>query len=251
MTIQPIAVPRARQDESTAAAAPVFDLDGLRRLPETVQRWLGHTVLPGTPMYSWVELELEGQVRLGRWQRFTARQTLRPGHGFIWSATGRVGGLPVTGRESMTPWVANRVVRAPGHIPVRRAGGPDLLNDAAGRLAAQSVLVPTTYARADWEAGPTAETAYATWRIGRRVDRVRLSVADDGRAVSATLRRWGIPAGERYGRHPFGLSFEGEVLVGGVRLPERIRAGWWPDSERADEGEYLQARLVGATFHAP
>ncbi|MDP9219586.1 MAG: hypothetical protein M3P23_03500 [Actinomycetota bacterium] len=41
-------------------------------LPEPVARWLRHSVPDGTPLYTGVELEMRGEIRLGSWRRFTA-----------------------------------------------------------------------------------------------------------------------------------------------------------------------------------
>jgi hypothetical protein len=39
---------------------------------------------------------MRGHIRLGGWRPFTAQQVLAPS-GFVWAATARVAGLPVTG----------------------------------------------------------------------------------------------------------------------------------------------------------
>src|ERR1700726_3439673 len=63
---------------AAAAATEKFDPAMTAELPAAVQRWLGHAILPGTPLWRSVELTMHGQIKLGRWRPFTARQALAP-----------------------------------------------------------------------------------------------------------------------------------------------------------------------------
>jgi hypothetical protein len=47
-------------------------------LPEPARRWLTHAIAPGTQLWQSVELSMRGQIRLGAWRPFTARQVLAP-----------------------------------------------------------------------------------------------------------------------------------------------------------------------------
>ncbi|MFL6099422.1 MAG: DUF6544 family protein [Actinomycetales bacterium] len=223
-----------------------FDPSAVHGLPEPARRWLVHSVAGDTPMYTRVDLELEGHLKLGSWRRFTARQTIRPHYGYSWSATTHVATLPVSGVESMSPATARKIWQAAGLFPVVRVQGPELLNSAAGRLAAESFFVPTAFSLASWETTADLESAFATWRLGARVDRVRIDVAPSGRLRSVALRRWGSPPGARYARHPFSLRFEEELDVGGVLIPRTFTAHW--GAERPDDGAFMRAQVVAAHF---
>jgi hypothetical protein len=148
----------------------------------------------------------------------------------------------------MDPATARKVWRAVGLLPVYRTAGPEVLNSAAGRLAVDSVFVPTTFDLATWEATADPNAAFATWRVGGRVDRVRIDVAPNGRLQSVWNRRWGTPSGERYGRHPFGLTFDEEITFGGVTIPRTFTAGWGWDSDGQDAGAVLRAQVTDARF---
>jgi hypothetical protein len=89
---------------AAAAATEKFDPTMTAELPAAVQRWLSHAILPGTPLWRSVELAMHGQIKLGRWRPFTARQVLAPPDGYIWAATARVAGLPVTGYDRVNRW---------------------------------------------------------------------------------------------------------------------------------------------------
>jgi hypothetical protein len=222
--------------------------DTARTLPEPARRWLSRSVSPEAPAYSLVHLTVEGYLKLGSWHRFTAEQTIRPRHGYRWTARTRVAGIRVTGAERMNPSEAHRSWQVAGLCRLGQADGPELLNSAAGRLAAESVFVPTAAALASWEPAADSDSAFAYWRIGARVDRVRVGVAPSGRLRSASLRRWGTPPGGSYGRHPFGLRFDGEVSVQGLTIPRIMTASWWWGSDHEEAGTVLRAEVVAARF---
>jgi hypothetical protein len=70
--------------------------------PEPARRWLTHAIAPGTPLWPTVELSMRGQIRLGAWRPFTARQVLTPPRGFIWAATACLFGVPVIGFDRLS-----------------------------------------------------------------------------------------------------------------------------------------------------
>ena len=75
------------------AAAETFDPAATMGLSEPAQRWLSHAIAPGTPLWGSVELTMRGQIKLGRWRSFTARQVLTPPGGYIWAATAALAAL--------------------------------------------------------------------------------------------------------------------------------------------------------------
>jgi len=97
---------------------------------------------------------MTGEIRLGSWRRFSATQVLAPPTGFIWAANTRLFGLPVSGYDRYSSGTGQMRRRLLGVVPVMVAQGPDVTRSAAGRLAGEGVLVPTTFRRASW--APTA-----------------------------------------------------------------------------------------------
>jgi len=85
----------ARSTTGTGAFHPA----ALADLPEPARRWLTHAIEPGTPLWQSVELAMTGEIRLGSWRPFTARQVLAPPNGLIWAARARIARLPVTGYD--------------------------------------------------------------------------------------------------------------------------------------------------------
>ena len=231
------------------ARAGRFSPDLVAGLPEPARRWLTHALAPGTPLWSSVQLRMRGEIRIGTWRSFTARQVLAPPHGFIWAATARVAGLPVTGFDRYGSGTGQMRWRLLGLVPVVSGAGPDVTRSAAGRLAGEGVCwLPTAFGAARWSGGPEPDTAVATWRIGDADESVLLRVDPDGALREVRLQRWGNPDGQAFGRHPFGVAIEAERTSGGVTVPSTLRAGWWWGTDRQDAGEFFRAEVTDATF---
>lgn len=230
----------------TAEPAP-FSTVGIDGLPEPARRWLTHAITPSTPLWRSVELEMQGRIRLGSWRSFRARQVLVPGVGFIWAATTRVAGLPVSGYDRYSDGAGEMRWRLCGLLPVVTATGEDVTRSAAGRLAGEGVLVPTAFSGAHWAAsGPDAVTA--SWTVGRHRDSVDLQVGPAGELRSVTMQRWGNPSGERYGRYPFGVELDREVTFEGITVPTVLRAGWFHGTPREADGEFFRAVITAASW---
>ena len=217
-------------------------------LPEPGRRWLLHAIAPGTPLWPSVVLSMRGQIRLGGWRPFTAQQVLAPPRGFVWAATTRLFGLPVTGFDRYSSGAGQMDWRLGGLIPVVTATGADVTRSAAGRLAGEMALAPTTFRAATWTPGSDEDRAVVTWRIDEDEESAEFHVGADGRLLGVLVQRWGNPGGEPFGRHPFGVAIEAEETFDGVTIGSRLRAGWWWGTDRQDEGEFLRARITGARF---
>jgi hypothetical protein len=210
---------------------------------------LTHAIALGTPLWSSVVLTMRGQIRLGSWRRFTAREVLAPTRGFIWAAIARVAGLPLTGFDRHSSGVGQMRWSLFGLLPVMRASGVDVTRSTAGRLAGEAVLwLPTSYAAATWASGPDPDTAVATWRIGDQDDAVHLRVDSMGRLEEFRLQRWGNPDGDGFECYPFGGVVEAERGFDGVTIASHVRAGWWWGTDRQDDGEFFRATITDAAF---
>jgi hypothetical protein len=225
-----------------------FDPSMTGDLPEPARRWLTHAIAPGTPMWQSVELTMRGQIRLGAWRPFTARQVLAPPRGFVWAATARLFGLPVTGFDRLSSGSGQMRWRLGGLIRVMSATGPDVTRSAAGRLAGEMTLVPTTFPAATWTPGSDDDRVVVTWRIDDEVESAELHIGPDGRLLGVLVQRWGNPDGAPFGRYPFGVAIEAERSFSGVTIGSVLRAGWWWGTDRQPEGEFFRAEITGATF---
>ena len=233
---------------TTTTTAETFDPAATMGLPEPARRWLSHAIAPGTPLWRRAELTMHGQIKLGRWRPFTARQVLAPPDGYLWAATARLAGLPVTGYDRLGSGSGEMRWRLLRLIPVLTAAGPDVTRSACGRLAGEIVLIPTAFRHAAWSRGEHANTAVATWRFGDDTETAELQVRRNGRLAEVRVNRWGNPGGAPFGRYPFGVRVEAESCFGGITIPSAFRAGWWWGTERQQEGEFFRAEITGAVF---
>lgn len=233
-----------------AATTDRFDESMLAGLPEPARRWLTRSIAPGTPLAPSAGLTMHGTIRLGAWRKFTATQVLAPPAGYIWAARASVFGVPVTGYDRLSSGVGQMQWRLLGLLPVMTADGPDLVRSAAGRLASEFVLVPTTFRQASWRVGDEPDTVVAGWQIGAEQVDVELHIGPEGQLRSVLLQRWGNAGGAAFGYCPFGVSVEAERTFAGITIPSTVRAGWWWGTDRQDEGEFFRARITDATFPA-
>ena len=226
-----------------------FAADLLTALPEPAQRWLNHSIVPGTPLWSSVVLTMRGRIKLGRWCPFTARQVLAPPEGFIWAAVARVAGLPVAGFDRYSSGVGQMRWRLLGLVPVATGAGADITRSAAGRLAGEGTCwLPTAFLAARWSSGPDLDTAVATWSIGGDHEAVQIRVEPDGRLRDVRLQRWGNPDGQTFDRYPFRVAVEAERTFAGVTIPARIRAAWLGDGDRRDPVDFFRCEVTDAVF---
>ena len=214
---------------------------------EPVRRYLTHAIAPRTPLWQSVEVQMVGHIKIGTWRPFTATQIVAPSRGYIWAANARLYGLPVIGYDRLSRGTGEMRWRLLDVVPVVSTDGPDMTRSAAGRLASEVVLVPTAFGGAVWTA-VCPDTAVATWGAGDQHERVELHLGPAGQLRGVLMQRWGNPDGEPFGRHPFGVSVDGERTEAGVTLPAEIRAGWWRGTDRQDAGEFFRARLTKVTF---
>mgnify|MGYP007051656847 CR=1 FL=1 len=189
-------------------------------------------------------LEMCGQIRLGAWRPFTAVQLLAPGRGFIWAATTRIGRFPVSGYDRFTTGSGEMRWLIGGLVPVVSSTGRDVSESAAGRLAGESIFVPTTFPYARWDGDEF--TAAARWTVAGREETVCLDIAEDGALLGLRMLRWGNPGGRGFGRYPFVVTVAAERTFAGMTIASQIRASW--DDGSGGGGEFFRAEITAARF---
>ncbi|MGY4784670.1 DUF6544 family protein [Rhodococcus opacus] len=215
-------------------------------LPPVARRWITHAVAEGSPMARSGQLHMTGQIRLGRWRPFSATQILVPGTGFIWVAATKIGGLPVHGYDRFSDNGGEMRWRLGGVIPMMSARGPDVTESAAGRLAGESISVPTSFPLARWSDGRNPTETTTTWTVNGHEETVHLEVADDGTLRGLHMQRWGNPDGHGFGRHRFTVTIDSERTVAGMTIPAQLRAGW--GTVDTPGGEFFRAEITDAAF---
>jgi hypothetical protein len=196
-------------------------------LPPAARRWLDRVVRPGAEWLLHAELDMHGEILVGRWRPFRARQALDPGEAFTWAATAGRGPLAIRGRDRYAGGEGEMRWRVLG-IPVMRADGPDVSRSAAGRLAAETVLSPAGALgpRVRWSAGADDGHAVMRTTIGPWEHEVTIAVDAAGSLVAVDMPRWGDPHRSGWGLHGFHVACEGGITHMGITVPRLVRAGW-------------------------
>jgi hypothetical protein len=252
------AVHRIDRFAESLCASPspaVFSTEALNGLPEAAQRYFRRAIAPGTPLASAVRLSMRGSFLLQRGGEripMSAEQVLAPPRGFVWKA--RMGGglMRISGFDAYYQAEGELRWWLWSLVPLVRGQGPDVSRSAAGRLAMESVLLPSSLLPergARWKEG-----AAGTLSVALRVDEghfeVGLTLDSDGRLLRAQMPRWGDARGDgNFGEFLFEVESEAERRFGGYTIPSRLKAGWrFPDGTFHDffHAEILEADFSGA-----
>ncbi len=234
----------------TPASCQAFSPDRLSQLPVGAQRYLTHAIAPETGLASAVRLRMHGEIRLKQWFRFEAEQVIYPKRGMIWKATVRMHGLPVVGFDQLIDGAARMRWRLLGLVPLVHAQGPDITRSTTGRLAAESIWIPSFLCgeAVRWK-DRDANTTTAHFRMAGEPTELRLDIGDDGSLRSVRMQRWGNPGGGAFHCLDFGAHVEDESAFGGYTIPSRLRVGWYiRDQGFAEEGEFFRVTVHSAEF---
>ena len=242
--------------DTASAPARRFDVADIAGLPEIAQRYFRHAIAPGTPIYSGVELEMEGTFLLGDKSKFqtyrmSARQVLRPPEQFVWVPRLRSGALTISGSDALVAGEAWTRFFLMGLIPVANVrSSPDLVRSAQfrgaieGALWLPSTMLPESGAR--WEqVGPNA----ARVTLGSFSPEIvlRLTLSESGAVREVVGQRWSNANPERQFRlQPFGGTMSAEAPFQGLTIPTGISVGNHYGTEAYLP--FFQARITHARF---
>jgi len=239
--------------DSLFAAAPDadrrFDPADLAHLPAPAQRYLAHAITPDTPLASAVRLRMHGAIRLKGWHSFTAEQVIVRDRGMIWRAKVKFVGATIRGYDRFVDGAGAMQWHLCGIFPLVHATGPDITRSSAGRLAAESVWLPSLLCSesVSWDAGGD-EVARARLPIDAHHERLTLTLSG-GSLQSVALPRWGNPEGGNFHEVDFGAVVDQEGTFGGYTIPVRLRVGWFFGTERfEEEGKFFQATIDAAVY---
>ncbi len=218
-------------------------------LPEPARRLLLRAIEPGTPLASSVDLRMRGSLVFtpgGDPVPFVAEQVLSPPVSFLWRARTTSGWARIRGFDRYGEGQGEMLWKLWGIIPVVRGIGSNVTRSAAGRLAMEGVLLPSSLLPgrgAEWS--PVDESrARFRMTVGEETVETLVEVDPEGRPLRASAMRWSERAGPSY--EPFGVELSGELRSGGYAIPSRVEAGWSLGGE--GEFRFFQAEIQGATF---
>lgn len=227
----------------------MFQPEMVNDLPGPVRRFLLHAIAPGTPLAGSAELAMHGELRLAPDRDpvpFVAEQSLAPPDAFVWRARTQGGLLRIRGFDRYEEGEGEMRWNLWGIIPVVRARGPDVTRSAAGRLAMEAVLVPSTLVPGRGVTWDEMDDRRARFRmtVGDEKVETTLEVDPEGRPVRAAAMRWSERAGPGY--EPFVVELAGEVKADGYTIPSRVSAGWSLGEEK--EFRFFEATLDRVRF---
>ncbi len=219
-----------------APPAGRFEPRQVAHLPEVARRYFRHAVAPGTPIYSTVEVEMEGSFLLGdrdklQTYRMSARQALRPPNQFVWIPRLRSGAVTIGGSDALIGDQAWTRFWLQGLVPVAdERTSPDLVRSARFRAAVMGALwLPTSLLSGqgvEWEQiGPDTAQVRLT-RPGTEPVLFNLLLGPDGAVREVVGQRWSNANPDRQFRfQPFGGKVGAEASFQGVTVPVELAVG--------------------------
>jgi len=218
--------------ESAIAAQPwdaAFDPAMTDGLPAPAARFLRRAIAPRAALAREVRLELAGSVmQKGRRLALTARERLVPLRGFTWEARGRIGPVPVVVRDHYHAGESAVDVRIFGLIPLGGERGEDTTMSSRGRLAAESLWVPSMLLPQDgvtWT--PVGDDrARVEFSIDGHLESMVTTVDPEGRLLEIRMERWGSAGVERPQRIPYGFRVLAERAFGDYTIASELEGGW-------------------------
>ncbi|MEM9514043.1 MAG: DUF6544 family protein [Actinomycetota bacterium] len=219
-------------------------------LPEPAQRFLCAAIPSATPLSTGIQLEMNGQIKLGMWLPFTARQLLRASVGLVWAAEVGDRLLRFTGADTLDTSGARMRFALFGRVPVVNATGQDVERSAAGRLAAETAAwLPqalTPQAGARWTAVDESQARVTLPGPAGPVD-VDLTIDERGHIVDLGLERWNTTA-KPPRAEPFGGAITDALDVHGVTIAGAGSVGWGHGVAHHDDTAFFRYRVTTAHF---
>ena len=230
-----------------------FEPDSVSGLPEPARRYLLHAIAPGTRIARAVELQMRGRILLKRGAEpatFSADEVIAR-DGYVWRARVRKGAMRMSGFDrfakdegAMSWWLYDSV-------PFVSASGASFSRSAAGRLAGESIFLPSALlpqSGAVWEA---IDDSSALVRVEIGVEQLELTLTVDakGRPLRLSFMRWNSDAANgAVGPLRFDVNeLTEERTFDGYTIPTRLLAGWRLSSK--DAFPFFFARIDSARFH--
>ncbi|BAZ42106.1 hypothetical protein NIES4101_80740 [Calothrix sp. NIES-4101] len=239
-----------------------FTQDMLVELPPPVQRYFLHAITPGTPLANSVELEMEGNFKLGdKWVPMKASEILST-RGFVWKAAIGQRLSKFFGADYYTDGEGRVQFSLWGIVPVASDRNPNTVRSSIGRLAGELIWLPSallpqqdTQKGISWKAIDD-NTIQANFQIDNEPISLTLVIDSNGKPLKISFPRWGNQTED--GQHTY-IPFGGEILAerefAGFTIPSQLRLGWWFSSNSQQEtlrdryAEFFQGTIEQADFH--
>ena len=224
---------------------------GAGALPDAARRLLAHAITPANTLARRVVLSMSGSIVQGaRRLSLTATEQLAPLHGFAWTARARLGPAVVVVRDHYFHDDSRVDVRLFGVIPIGGEAGPDTTASSRGRLAAESIWVPSMLLPQPgiaWS-GIDQDKATVTMSIGSSRESVTVTVDERGRLMELAMHRWGNVGVPHHQPIPYGFRVLAERTFDGYTIPSFLEGGWWFGTTRFDPDRASRFVITQAQF---
>ena len=219
----------------TAGQAIRLDPKMVADQPEIAQRYFQHAIAPGTPLYSSVELVMEGTFLLGDKEKhqayaMSARQALNAADEFVWVPRMRSGAMTITGSDALVDGEAWTRFWLLALVPVAqdRSSG-DLVRSAQFRAAVESALfLPTSLLPNNgvkWEQVGENHARLTFHRLSPPIV-LNMTIDQSGAVREVVGQRWSNANRDKTFRlQPFGGTVDAEGTFQGLTVPTQIAAG--------------------------
>ena len=246
----------ARLAGTQTSVQTTFDPSMVADRPEIAQRYFRRAIAPGTPLYSSVELEMEGTFLLGdranhQAYAMSARQVLNAPDQFVWVPRMRSGAMTITGSDALVDAEAWTRFWLLGLVPVAQdRTSPDLVRSAQFRAAVESALsLPTSLLPAngvEWK--QVSETrARLTFRRFSPAIVLNMTIDQNGAVREVVGQRWSNANRDKTFRlQPFGGTMGSESTFHGLTIPTKIAVG--NHYGTADYLPFFQVRIKSARY---
>ena len=234
----------------SSPSGDVFTIDMVANLDEPVQRYFLHAIEPGTPLASYVELEMNGSFRLkpdSDWLMMQASQIISTSGGFVWKAKMGKSLMQFSGADYYAQNKGRVRFSLWGLIPVVDAQNEDIARSSVGRLCIEYVWLPSALLPQNgiaWRAISNS-TIQANFKIDGEPITLNLTIDRDGKLLSLSLPRWADDTEDKNWQYiPFGGKIQAEQTFDGYTVPCELNAGYWFGTDRY--WTFFQATIIEA-----
>lgn len=223
-------------EQERLGSASAVDLDDVE-LPDVGRRILAHALTEGQTTARGARLRMRGSiVQADRRASLEAVEVLIPLRGFAWRARARMGPAVVIVRDHYLDADSSVSVRLFGLLPMGGEDGKDTVASSRGRLAAESIWVPSMLVPRPGVRWTSVDDEQA--EVHMTIDGVEQAVTlradEQGRLLEVRMLRWGDVGVATHQPIPYGFRVLAERRFDGYTIPSELEGGWWFGTDRFD-----------------
>ena len=234
----------------------VFTPDMIADLDEPIQRYFLHAIAPGTPLASYVELEMKGSLRLqpnADWLMMQATQIISSASGFLWQAKVGKSLMQFSGADYYTQNRGRMKFSLWGLIPLVDAQNENINRSSVGRLSIEYIWLPSALLLTPTQNGVawqviSKNTIQANFTVDNEPITLTLNIDSNGKLLSVSLPRWADKTEDgNWGYIPFGGKIQAEKTFDGYTIPSQLNVGYGAGTDKYQA--FFQATIKLANYY--